>query len=264
MEGTVLSAAEAVEYGEFKRTRREAEIAVVLRKVIVDASRREIDRTALKTACESVKKLNAHGVLASPLGVASAKKNLAGSGAVVACLVGGTGESLIPVKKLETKKAVAQGAREVRLVLSYSALRSKNASYLRREVKKVRRAVKKNALIVSLEDSLLSEDDVAMGARAAMEGGADAVCVRGEVSLVLRALRAVNGKLRVDVSAVENAEQLRELMKSGAALCQTTTPEKIAKELYDAAREQSERIATVAISEVASDQAPISSPEELF
>ncbi len=233
----ILTAAEAAEYGEFKRSRREAEIAVTLHKLIVDASRREADRYALKSACENARKYYAYGVLTSPVGVASAKRHLAGSETCVCCVVGGTGETLIPVKKMEAKKAVQAGAREIRLILCYSALRSGNTSYLRREVKKIKRAVRKLPVVVSLEDSTLGEEEVALGARAASEGGADAVCVRGEVQLVLRALRASSGKLRVDCSQVENSEQLRALLKSGASLAQTGVPERIAKEMHESAEE---------------------------
>ena len=254
MEGTYLSAAEAVEYGEFKRTRREAEIAVTLHKLVVEASRRETYKSALKTACESAKKLNAYGVLASPVGVAAAKKHLSGSQTYVICLVGGTGESLIPVKRLEAKKAIWQGAKEIRLVLCYSALRSGNASYLRREVKKIKRVAKKLPLVVSLEDHTLSEEEIAFGTKAACEGGADAVCVRGELPLLLRALRASGGKVRVDVGEVENAEQLRVLVKSGASLVQTNVPERIAEELYDAAREEGERLSAVRIADLSPAQ----------
>ena len=244
MEGTFLSAAEAVEYGEFKRTRREAEISVTLHKLTVDASRRETDRFALKTACESARKLFAYGVLVSPVHVGAAKKYLAGSETYVICLVGGTGETIVPVKRLEAKKAISQGAREIRLVLCYSALRAANASYLRREIKKLKRAARKVPLVVSLEDHTLGEEEIALGAKLAAEANADAVCVRGETQLVLRALRAGGGKIRVDASEVENAEQLRTLAKSGASLLGTADPERIAKELYERAREEAGQLAS--------------------
>lgn len=70
----VLSAAEVAEFGEFKRARREAEISFTLNKLLIDASRRETDRAALKRACETALKLNASGVQVSPINVAAAKK----------------------------------------------------------------------------------------------------------------------------------------------------------------------------------------------
>lgn len=242
METTVLSAAEAVEYGEFKRNRREAEIAVTLHKLIMDASRRETDRYALKTACESARKFSSYGVLVSPVNVAAARRHLAGSETFVLCIVGGTGESLTQIKKAETKKAIAQGAGEIRLVLCYSALIGGNIGYLRREVKKVKRAAKKLPLVVSLEDHSISEDEIAVGVRAACEGGADGVCVRGETELVLRALRASAGRIRVDAAGAENSDQLRMLLKAGASRVSTACAEQVADEMYRTAREEAETI----------------------
>lgn len=248
-EATLLSAAEAAEYGEFKRNRREAEIAVSLHKLIVDASRRETDRYTLKNACGCVRKLFAYGTLVSPVGVAAAKRHLAGSESYVVALVGGTGETLPPVKRYEAKKAVAAGAREIRLVLCYSALKAGNLSYLKREIKRVKRAIRKLPLVVSVEDHSLGEEEVALAVRAACEADADAVCVRGETELVLRALRASAGKIRVDASGVENAEQLRALLKAGATIITTDCAEKIAEEMYRMAKEESEHLRTVPLPE---------------
>lgn len=233
-----LSAAEAAEYGEFVRSRKETEIALTIKKICVDASRRETDKSALQHACEYAKKLQVASVLVSPVNLAAARRRLAESGIEVCCVVGGTGESLVSVKKTEAKKAVRQGAREIRLIPCYSALTGGNLAYLKREIKKVKKAVKKGALVLSLEDHSLTADDVAFGVRAAREGKADGVCVRGETSLLLRALEASGGKFRTDASCVENAEQLRMLFRAGAYRVATDSAEKIAEELYATLREE--------------------------
>ncbi len=242
--GTFLSAAEAAEYGEFKRTRREAEIAVSLHKVIVDASH-EASRGTLKGACSCVRRLFSYGVLVPPVLAASAKKYLAGSESYVIACIGGTGETLPSVKKYEARKCISQGAKEIRLFPCGSALKAGDLSYLRREVKRVKRAARKLSVILSLEDRSFTEEEVALGTRAACEGGADGVCVRGEVALVLRALRVSAGKLRVDASHVENAEQMRSLLKAGAGLITTACAEEIAEEMYRMAREEASHIGTV-------------------
>ncbi len=232
METTIVSAEEAAEFGEFKRSRREAEIALLLKKVVVDASRRETDRHALKGACDCAKKFGARGVLVSPVGVSAAKKFLAGAEPCVVCLVGGTGESLPALKRAEAKRAARQGAREILLVPCYSALAGGNASYLKREVKKVKRAAKRNAVFLLLDDHTLTEDDVALGTRAAKEGRADGVCVRGEPRLVLRALTVGGGRLSVHCTGVENAAQLRTAVRAGAMSASSRALEEIAEELY--------------------------------
>ena len=236
MEGTVISAAEAAEFGEFKRSRREAEAALTIKKLILDASRRETDRRILKYACEHAIKLGACAVLVSPVNVTASRRALAGSETYVAALVGGTGESLIATKKSEAKKAMKQGAKEIRLVLCYSALMGGNASYLKREIKKIRRAVKKCKLVISLEDHSLGTEEIARGIKAAMDGRADGICIRGETKLVLDAVRYSLGRLEIDVSGVENGEQLRLLFKAGAMRATTLFGEQIASDLYAAAQ----------------------------
>ena len=78
---------------------------------------------------------------------------------------------------------------------------------------------------------------MALGVRAAAEGGADGVCVRGETEILIRALRESADRLVVDVSGVENSEQLRMLIKGGAHHAVTGQAEKVASELYRAAEE---------------------------
>lgn len=234
-EGKVLTKAEAAEFTEFKREKRETEISLILGKLYIDASRRETDRAAVKHACETAVKLKAAGVVVSPVNVAAARKQ--GGGRPICCLAGGTGESVIAVKKTEAKRALKQGASEIRLVLCYSRLTGGDIGYLKREIRRVRRAVRKGTLVVSLEDHSLGEEEVALGVRAACLGRADAVCVRGETALVLRAVGESAGKVSVEASGVENAEQLRLLVKAGAVRATTGKGEEIAEELYAALSE---------------------------
>ena len=230
----VLSAAEVAEFGEFKRARREAEISFTLTKLLIDASRRETDRTTLRRACEAAARLNVSGVQVSPVNVAAAVRLLGRGGAPVCCLVGGTGESLTSIKKAEAKKALKAGAKEIRLVLCYSQLTGGGYNYLKREIRRLRKTVRKGALIVSLEDHSLDVEEVAVGVRAAAAAKANAVCVRGETDIIVRAVKEAAGRLNVEAAGVENAEQLRLLLKAGATRAATLHGEKIAEELYTA------------------------------
>lgn len=230
-EENVISAEQAAQFTEFQRLRRRTEVELTLKKLVIDASRRETDKHALFAACECAKKLRAGTVAVSPVNVAAAKKKTRGGEIGISCLVGGTGESVISIKKAEAKKAVRQGATEIKLVPCYSALTGGNYAYLKREVKRLRRTAKKCVLTVSLEDSVLSEEEVSLGVRAAREGGADGVCVRGELPVVERAVKE-GAKLAVTAAGVENAEQLRLCIKAGASRAVTCFGEQIAGELY--------------------------------
>lgn len=237
-EGRVLTKSEAIEFGEFCRARRETEISLTLAKLVVDASCRETDKSALRIACDAAKRIGASAVLVSPINAASARRHLEGSSSRVCCLVGGTGETVIPVKKTEAKRAMRAGAGEIRLVPCYSALVGGNLSYLKREIKRVRRAVKRCAFSVSLDDHALTDDQIALGIRAACEGKAGSVVVRGETDLLLRAVKIAAGRTGMEAAGVENAEQLRLLVKAGAARATTAWGDKIAAELHRAVTEE--------------------------
>lgn len=234
MERTI-SEAEAAEFEEFQRMRRETEAELTLKKLILDASRRETDRHALNAACDLSKKLGAFAVFVAPVHAAAARRRLGECESEVACFVGGTGESVIAIKRKEAKRAMQEGVKTIRLVPCYSALFGGNSAYLKKEIKKVRRTVKKCRLVLSLDDHSLSKEDIERGIHAALEGKADAVSVRGETALALMAVRLSVGRLGVEASGVENAEQMRMLLKTGVEYVLTANAEHIAEELYRAA-----------------------------
>lgn len=232
---TILPEEEALEYEEFKRARRETAVTLMLKRVLIDASRRETDRPTLKNACDMAAKLGCGGILVSPVRVSWARRNAKRDLRVVA-LVGGTGETLPAVKKTEAKKALSQGADEVRLVPCYSALFGHDLDFLKREVKKVRRAARKAVLTLSLEDHALGKEEIALGVRAAVAGGADGVCVRGEPELVLHAMECAAGKLVCDASGTQNGEQMSAVLRAGAVRVTTANAAALAEELFSLVR----------------------------
>jgi len=234
MEEQVLSASEVAEYGEFKRVQREREVALTLRRLVIDVSRREHDRAAIKRACESAKNLNAAGITVSPVNTAFARKLLPKKQERRPSLivtVGGTGESLIAVKKTETKKSVRQGADGVRLIPCYSALLNGEFNYIRREAKTVRRAVKHGTFVLALDDGAIRESEIVRGVKAAVAAHADGVSVRGETDLALAAIEAAEGRLFVEAEGIQNAAQLRILLRAGVMRAATDHGEKLAQEL---------------------------------
>lgn len=228
--GFYVPADEEAEYTEFKRARKEAEIKLIFKKLVADASRREADGVTVKKTCDFVKKNSLCGVLVSPIRAACAKRQLAGGGAVL-CLAGGTGETLPAVKKCEIKKLFRLGVKEFRFVPCYSAIEGRDLSYMKRELGKIRRAVRDAALVLALDDRSVDEEGISIGVRAACESGFNGVCVRGETPLLLRAVEEGGGKVFADCTGVENAEQLRALLRLGANRLATPCPEQIVGEI---------------------------------
>lgn len=223
----VLSAAEEAEYREFLRIKRESEIALMLRRLVVDVSGIS-DRASLRAACGAASRLFAAGVLASPVQVSSVRRQLPRE-IFVAALVGGSGESLPFVKRYEAKRAVRQGADAVVLLPSMFSLLSGEGQGVKREWRLVRRAVKRARMLVALDDRRLEREAFAPAVRAAKACGADGVLVRGEPEWVRAAAEEGEGLL-VEAGA-ENAEQLRLLLSAGAVRVLTSAADAIAAQL---------------------------------
>lgn len=223
----VLSAAEEAEYREFLRIKRESEIALMLRRLVVDVSGIS-DRASLRAACGAASRLFAAGVLASPVQVSSVRRQLPRE-IFVAALVGGSGESLPSVKRYEAKRAVRQGADAVVLLPSMFSLLSGEGQGVKREWRLVRRAVKRARMLVALDDRRLEREAFAPAVRAAKACGADGVLVRGEPEWVRAA--AEEGEGLLVEAGVENAEQLRLLLSAGAVRVLTSAADAIAAQL---------------------------------
>lgn len=207
-----------------KRRKGEASLALALGRVVADASMPQLGDAAFKGLCESAKKCALFGVLVSPVRVALAKKLLGASGVRVMCLAGGTGESLPAVKRAEVRRAVRLGAREIYLFPCRSALAEGRAAYLKREVRTVRRAAKKAPVLLVLGG--LPPSQVALGVRAALEGGAAGVCVRSDE--ILLAAEGGAGRLRIDALCAESTRALEDCLRLGALRVCTPRPEHLA------------------------------------
>lgn len=230
----MVSAQEVAEFDEFKRVQREREIALTLKKLVIDASCREYDRTMLKRACVGATDLNAIGLIVSPVHIAFVRRQLPRKevrSISVIVVAGGTGESLISVKKSEVRRALRQGADGVRLVPCNSALLGGEFNYIKREAKAIRKTVKRGSFILSLCDGALKEKDVALGVKAAVAARADGICVRGEIDLVLAAIETAAGRLFVEADRVQNVSQLQLLLRAGVLRAATDRGEKLAEEL---------------------------------
>lgn len=201
-----------------------ASLALALGRIVADASAPQLTDAALKALCGQAKGSAFFGVLVSPVRVPLAKKLLGASGVRVICLAGGTGESLPAVKRAEVRRAVRMGAREIYLFPCRSALAEGRAAYLKREVKTIRRAAKKASVLLVLGG--LPPAQVALGVRAAAEGGADGVCVRAEDALP--AVEGGAGRLRIDALCAGDARSLEDCLRLGAVRVCTPRPEQLA------------------------------------
>ena len=165
--GIVLSPNEAEEYCEFKRQKRIAEVAAELAKSELYAAERDMGIGDLKKIADSAKRVKSAAVRVNPVHVPAMKNLLGASGVFIDCLVGGTGETLVKAKGYEAKLAVRSGAKEITLILCYSAIKSGRTGDTKREIKRVCRAARKAVVKVAADKTLTYAEILRLGKMAA-------------------------------------------------------------------------------------------------
>ena len=145
-----------------------------------------IDHTLLKTDARKadmdklLSEAKAYGfssVCVSPIWVSYAVEWLKGCG-VKTCTVIGFPQGATPteVKVFEAKKAIADGAEEVDMVIPVGRLKDKDIDYVRNDIRAVAEEVKGQALTkVIIETCLLTDEEKRLACRLAKEAGADFV-----------------------------------------------------------------------------------------
>lgn len=225
----VLSPSEAEEYYEFKRQKRIAEAAAAMTKSEPYAAGRDIFPAEIKKIADSAKRAGAAAVRVSPVYVSFLRGALQGGSCAADCVVGGTGETTAKVKAYEAKQAVRGGAKEITLVLSYSALKSGRTGETKREIKKVCRSARRALVKVAAEKTLAYAEILRVG-RLAADCGARFLTVEffPDCGRLKRELRDC---CMLEVTGVETAADYKAMIAAGVERIGTSRVEEIYAEL---------------------------------
>jgi deoxyribose-phosphate aldolase len=149
--------------------------AAVAKLIDHTALRPDTTEGQIRRLCDEAREHGFATVCVNPVWVPRCVRWLAGSAAGVCTVVGfPLGASRTPIKVFEALRACEQGAREIDMVLNIGELRGGGADSVRREILEVRRAVGSAVTLkVILETALLSDDEKRLGARLAVDAGAD-------------------------------------------------------------------------------------------
>ena len=216
-----------------------------------------VDHTLLKSDAtpEDVRRVCDQGlqwgfaaIVVNPCYVRQAARHLSGSGVLVASVAGfPLGASLPEVKREEAARALADGAREVDMVMALGALRAGNVSLVEADICSVVKACRKHhaLLKVILECALLSDEEKRNGACAALRAGAAMVKTStgfgpsGATAEDVALLRVVVGR-KAGVKAAGGIRTLSDAVKmlaAGASRIGTSAGPAILEELEARLRE---------------------------
>ncbi len=133
----------------------------------------EATRDQVKKLCEEAMSYDFFSVCLNPFYVAYASSLLKGSTTLVCTVIGfPLGANTTETKVFETKKAIAEGACEIDMVLNIGALKNKEYDLVQEDIKAVVDAAGKNLVKVIFETCLLNDDEKILACELSMKAGA--------------------------------------------------------------------------------------------
>ena len=160
VQGESISPDEMREFEEFRRQKKALELRRMLRMIDHTLLKQTATREDVKKLCEEAREFGFYSVCVQPVYVGLCCDILHDAPSVkIACVVGfPMGENTTETKVFETKRAIADGADEIDMVICISAVKNGNFSYVKKEIKQVVKAAKGNPVKVIIETSLLTRE----------------------------------------------------------------------------------------------------------
>ena len=200
---------EAVEYRDFKRQRKRAEILGAIARSEGELS----DFADVKKVRENAMRLRQAAVRMSVERLEQIGEIFTRGNMRVDCVIGGDGKTLAKVKAYEARVALRMKAREITLVLSPYSVANGRFEEIRKEMKKLRRVTARATLKVEI-DRAYSPSVLSQIARMCCEVGVEYFCVpyfAGCERLVLE----LKGGCKLQVSGVASLGLYKKLCVAG-------------------------------------------------
>lgn len=232
--------AERREFEEFRLQRKAMELRRLLRMIDHTQLKQTATVADIKKLCREAREIGFASVCVQPVYVAACNEFLRDLPQIkIACVVGfPMGENKTETKVFEAKRAVADGADEIDMVACISAIKNGDYGYVKREVRKVVKAVRGATVKVILETSLLTAEEMRRAAACCAAAGAAFVKTStgyfgGATVEAVRTLKdAVRDKCAVKASGgIRSQETFCAMVDAGADRIGTSSGVEIAESL---------------------------------
>ena len=240
-DGVRISPEEMAEFEEFKKQKKVLELRRMLKTIDHTLLKQTATREDIRKLCREAVDYGFYSVCVQPVYVSDCADFLKDAPQIkIACVVGfPMGENKTETKVFETKRAVADGADEIDMVICISAVKNANYSYVKREIRQIVKAAKGAPVKVILETSLLSHEEMVKAAQCAKDAGAAFVKTstgyfgEGAKTEDVRLLKeTVKGACSVKASGgIRDAVQFRAMLGAGADRIGTSSGVAIAESL---------------------------------
>ncbi len=239
---------EARLYEEFRRKINLQAAYAQIKKIEYNLADITTGLSALKSACTDATNLQLGGVCVAPsfvkpcsvfLGAAAKRKS-----SLIACISYPNGGDTTEIKVKAVKRAIKDGADEVEVTAPIAQIRDGNFQYVKRELKKLRRAVKNRSLRISADCSLLTKHDIMRLSIIAAECHVNSVKTSsggygGEEGQTIADVRsAVKDKCTIKAEGVSSVTELSEAVDMGAGVVGSKNAPSVARYILAAAKNE--------------------------
>lgn len=238
---TEITPDERAEFEEFRRQKKILEIRRLLKTIDHTLLKQTATRSEIKKLCEEAVENGFYSVCVQPVYVSACNDFLKDAPQIkTACVVGfPMGENKTETKVFETKRAIADGADEIDMVICISAVKNGNYAYVKREIRRVVKAARGNPVKVILETSLLTRDEMVKAAVCAKDAGA--AFVKTSTGYFGEGAKAEDVKLLKETvkndcfvkasGGIRDVDQFRAMLDAGADRIGTSSGKQIAESL---------------------------------
>lgn len=235
-------------YEDFKRKINLQAAYAQIKKIEYNLSDITAGLSALRMACTDASTLKLGGICVAPSFV-KACSNFLGAAAhrkssLIACISYPNGADTTDIKVKAVKRALKDGADEVEVTAPIAQIRDGNFQYVKRELKKLRRATKNRSLRISAECSLLTAQDVMRLCMLAADCRINSVkTISGgygdEASKTIADIRsAVKDKCTIKAEGVSTVTELSAAVDMGAGIVGSKNAPAVARYILAAAKNE--------------------------
>ena len=211
-------------YADFKRKLNLEAASAQVAKLEFNLTQATVSKAELRRACQEANRLHLGAVCVLPNQVKHCVHFLGNDPqtSLVACISFPHGGDTTKVKVAAVKTAVKEGVDEAEVTVPVSQIKDGNWSYVKREFKKLKNAVRHRTLRINVESQFLTPQELtkvcAMAADCGVTSLRTSSCAGYESDVVAKMKSAVKDRCTIKADGVSNLTEMQSAVDMGAGI----------------------------------------------
>lgn len=242
-----ISQSERLLYSQFRRKITAEASRAQIKKLEYDLANVKSGISALRTACQEATALEIGAVCVLPSFVKSCATMLGLNRkcALVACISAPHGGDVTAIKVKAVKRAIDDGADEVEVTAPVAQIKDGNYSYVKKELKKLRKASKHKSLRIDLECDQLTHEQIVRVCNIASDCGVNSVktssstfTAGNEIERITEIKSAVRDKCTIKAEGVATVLEMSSAIDMGASVIGSKNATDVARAILTASESE--------------------------